>query len=90
MQSKTPRASGRPAPTLRQVKPNCRSLSCKTQSQQSFDSANCAGYTEIIATVLEAEAGRLIALYPSCPRQASLLVDRLTLARDRALWEGQW
>jgi hypothetical protein len=89
MQSKTPRASGRPAPTLRQVKPNFSSVSCRFQSQRSSDSAKCAGYLAIIATVLEAEAGRLIALYPSCPRHASLLVDRLTLARDRALWEGQ-
>jgi hypothetical protein len=90
MQSKTPRASGRPAPTLRQVKPNFSSVSCRFQSQRSSDSAKCVGYTEIIATVLEAEAGRLIDQHPSCPRHASLLVDRLTLARDRALWEGQW
>ena len=61
MQSKTPRASGRPAPTLRQVKPNFSSVSCRFQSQRSSDSAKCVGYTEIIATVLEAEVrGRKI------------------------------
>lgn len=90
MQSKTPRASGRPAPTLRQVKQNFSAVSCRFQSQSSSDSEKCAGYLEIISMVLEAEAGRLIDQHPSCPRHASLLVDRLTLARDRALWEGQW
>lgn len=38
---------------------------------------------------LEAAAGRLIDRYPSCPRPTSLLVDRLTHARDLALWEGR-
>jgi hypothetical protein len=38
---------------------------------------------------LEAAAGRLIDRYPTCPRPASLLVDRLTHARDLALWEGR-
>jgi hypothetical protein len=38
---------------------------------------------------LEAAAGRLIDRYPACPRPASLLVDRLTHARDLALWEGR-
>lgn len=38
---------------------------------------------------LEAAASRLIDRYPSCPRPASLLVDRLTHARDLALWEGR-
>ena len=90
MQSKTPRASGRPAPTLRQVKPNSISVTCKFQSQWSSDSAKCASYTEIIAAVLEAEAGLLIDQHPTCPHNTSLLVDRLTLARDRSLWEGQW
>jgi len=36
---------------------------------------------------LEAAAGRLIDRYPSCPHHASLLVDRLTHARDLAIWE---
>jgi hypothetical protein len=40
-------------------------------------------------TALEAAAGRLIDRHPSCPRPASLLVDRLTHARDLALWEGR-
>ena len=38
---------------------------------------------------LEAAAGRLIDRHPGCPRQASLLADRLTYARDLALWEGR-
>lgn len=38
---------------------------------------------------LEAAAGRLIDRYPSCPRPASLLVDRLIHARDLAIWEGR-
>lgn len=38
---------------------------------------------------LEAAAGRLIDRYTHCPRHASLLVDRLTHARDLALWEGR-
>ena len=38
---------------------------------------------------LEAAAGRLIDRHPGCPRQASLLADRLTHARDLALWEGR-
>ncbi len=38
---------------------------------------------------LEAAAGRLIDRHPGCPRPASLLVDRLTHARDLALWEGR-
>jgi len=38
---------------------------------------------------LEAAAGRVIDRYPACPRPASLLVDRLTHARDFALWEGR-
>ncbi len=38
---------------------------------------------------LEAAAGRLIARHPQCPRAASLLVDRLTHARDLAIWEGR-
>ena len=44
-------------------------------------SLGCAG--------LEAAAGRLIDRHPACPRNASLLVDRLTQARDLALWEGR-
>lgn len=38
---------------------------------------------------LEAAASRLIDSYPHCPRHASLLVDRLTRARDLAIWEGR-
>lgn len=38
---------------------------------------------------LEAAAGGLIDRYPNCPRPVSLLVDRLTHARDLALWEGR-
>jgi hypothetical protein len=38
---------------------------------------------------LEAAAGRLIDRQPGCPRPTSLLVDRLTHARDLALWEGR-
>lgn len=38
---------------------------------------------------LEAAAGRLIERYPYCPRHASLLVDRLTRARDLAVLEGR-
>jgi len=38
---------------------------------------------------LEAAAGHLIDRHPACPRPASLLVDRLTHARDLALWEGR-
>lgn len=38
---------------------------------------------------LEVAAGRLIDRHPGCPRQVSLLVDRLTHARDLALWEGR-
>ena len=38
---------------------------------------------------VEAAASRLIDRHPACPRPASLLVDRLTLARDLALWEGR-
>jgi len=38
---------------------------------------------------LEAAAGRLIELHPHCPRHASRLVDRLTCARDLAIWEGR-
>jgi len=38
---------------------------------------------------LEAAAGRLIDRYPHCPHHASLLVDRVTYARDLALWEGR-
>lgn len=38
---------------------------------------------------LEAAAGRLIDSYPHCPRHASRLVDRLTHARDLAIWEGR-
>jgi len=36
---------------------------------------------------IEAAAGRLIDRYPLCPRHASLLVDRVTHARDLAIWE---
>ena len=38
---------------------------------------------------IEAAAGLLIDRYPHCPRHASLLADRLTHARDLALWEGR-
>jgi hypothetical protein len=38
---------------------------------------------------LEVAAGRLIDRNPACPRRASLLADRLTLARDLAIWEGR-
>ncbi len=38
---------------------------------------------------LEAAAGRLIDRYPACPRPASLVVDRLTHARDLAFLEGR-
>lgn len=38
---------------------------------------------------LEAAAGRLIERYPHCPRHASRLVDRLTIARDLAVLEGR-
>ena len=38
---------------------------------------------------LEAATGRLIDRHPTCPRRVSLLVDRLTVARDLALWEGR-
>lgn len=38
---------------------------------------------------IEVAAGRLIDCYPHCPRHASLLVDRVTHARDLALWEGR-
>ena len=38
---------------------------------------------------LEAAAGRLIERHPHCPRHASVLVDRLTVARDLAIWEGR-
>jgi hypothetical protein len=38
---------------------------------------------------LEAAAGRLIDRNPAFPRPASLVVDRLTHARDLALWEGR-
>jgi hypothetical protein len=38
---------------------------------------------------LEAAASLLIARHPQCPRAASLLVDRLTHARDLAIWEGR-
>lgn len=38
---------------------------------------------------LQAAAGRLIDHYPNCPRHASLLVDRLTIARDLAVVEGR-
>ena len=38
---------------------------------------------------IEAAAGRLIDRYPHCPRHAFLLADRLTHARDLALWEGR-
>ena len=38
---------------------------------------------------IEAAAGRLIDRYPYCPRHASLLADRLTHARDLAIWEGR-
>ncbi len=38
---------------------------------------------------LEAAAGRLIDRYPHCPRHASLLVDKVTHARDLAMWEGR-
>jgi hypothetical protein len=38
---------------------------------------------------LEAAAGWLIDRNPHCPRHASLLVDRVTHARDLALWEGR-
>jgi hypothetical protein len=41
------------------------------------------------AAALEAAAGRIIERYPHCPRNASLLVDRLTHARDLAIWEGR-
>jgi hypothetical protein len=38
---------------------------------------------------LEAAAGRLIERYPRCPRHASRLADRLTIARDLAVLEGR-
>jgi hypothetical protein len=38
---------------------------------------------------LEAAAGRLIDRNHACPRPASLLADRLTQARDLAIWEGR-
>lgn len=38
---------------------------------------------------LEAAAGRLIDRNPTCPRHASRLADRLTIARDLAVWEGR-
>ena len=38
---------------------------------------------------LEAATGRLIDGHPTCPRRVSQLVDRLTVARDLALWEGR-
>ena len=38
---------------------------------------------------LEAAAGRLIDRHPTCPRRVSSLMDRLTVARDLALWEGR-
>ena len=38
---------------------------------------------------IEAAAGRLIDRYPHCPHHASLLADRLTHARDLAIWEGR-
>ena len=38
---------------------------------------------------LEAAASLLIARHPLCPRAASLLVDRLTHARDLAIWEDR-
>lgn len=41
------------------------------------------------AVALEAAAGRLVDRHPSCPRPVSLLVDRLTHARDLAIWEGR-
>jgi hypothetical protein len=41
------------------------------------------------ATALEAAASRLIDRNPGCTRPASLLVDRLTNARDLAIWEGR-
>jgi hypothetical protein len=41
------------------------------------------------AEALEAAAGRIIERSPHCPRQASRLVDRITHARDLAIWEGR-
>ena len=38
---------------------------------------------------LEAAAGRLIDGCPACSRRVSLLVDRIVVARDLALWEGR-
>lgn len=38
---------------------------------------------------LEASVGRLIDRNPACPRRASLLADRLTIARDLAVREGR-
>jgi hypothetical protein len=38
-------------------------------------------------SALEAAAGRLIDRYPNCPRHASQLMDRLTIARDLAVVE---
>lgn len=38
---------------------------------------------------LEAAAGRVIQRHPHCPRNASRLVDRLTVHRDLAVLEGR-
>lgn len=40
--------------------------------------------------VVEAAAGALIELAPSCPRWANRAVDRLTISRDRLLGQEVW
>jgi len=41
------------------------------------------------AAALQAASGRLIDRYPDCTRQASQLVDRLTIAMDLAFLESR-
>ncbi len=60
---------------------NCKLLAQRIGHLRQQRALGCAG--------LEAAAGRLIDRHPTCPRRVSLLVDRLTVARDLALWEGR-
>lgn len=49
----------------------------------------CRQQRALGVAALEASASRLIDRYPNCSRHASRLVDRLTHARDLAIWEGR-
>jgi hypothetical protein len=60
---------------------NCKVLAQRVGHLGQQRALGCAG--------LEAAAGRLIDCNPTCPRRVSRLVDRFTVARDLALWEGR-